>query len=282
MKTYNIVYFIGAIDRPMLWFNLWYVKKNLHRFNGKKVMTIAKMLPDAHSLTHANLTTPDEIDRTVTRSDELVAKIIKFFDDPSIEFYMIDNHPNGETPSFVGGISSLIANTNPDEATFYGHTKGIRYPGLRPEMGLWTGTMYNTCFDNFADVETKLWTDGYVSYGALKRVAPVFLWTPSGPIAWHYSGGVYWFRHDPFFSRNWECNDQNAGVMEYIIPRVVSDAEGYSPLYVPSFMHDTVEFYKEETWSKWLAMQGSTVEQRMVELGFDITPNGFSFTKHLE
>jgi hypothetical protein len=279
-KVYNLGYYIGAIDRPLLWYNLWNIKKNLHLFNGKKMIAIAVMGDDWTTNVLANLS-PEEREYNVHNSKHLVDRIIKYLDDSSITFFHTNNTPVCDSNMFVQIMGPRLENDNPDELTFYGHTKGVRYPGgVDPRMAMWTGIIYKYCFD-FEDVKKKLWDDGFECYGALKRDGIVSV--ESGPnVPWHYSGAMYWFRHDSFFTRNWVCPEQNRGVMEYIIPHVIPTEKAYSPFPMPGYFRVGGDFYDLNNWRGWLGTIGSNLTEQLNSFGFDGNEfEGFRFTRHL-
>jgi hypothetical protein len=278
-KIYNLSYYIAAIDRPILWYHLWNIKNNLSLFNGKKYITIATMGNDHTTTGLANLS-PVEREHNIVRAGDLVDRIVEYLDDSEIKFYLTTNTPECDSNMFVQLMGPQLASYNPNEMTFYGHTKGVRYPGLDIRMAMWTGIMYKHCF-NFDDVKQRLWQDGYECYGALKRDAEVIIFT-APQVSWHYSGAIYWFRHDSFFTRDWACRQQDRGVMECILPLIIPSEKAYSPFYMPDYFKVGGDFYQLDNWKGWLNTIGSNLTEQLNSFGFDGTEEtGFSFTRHL-
>jgi hypothetical protein len=281
MKKYNLVYFVAVIDRPVLWFHLWNIKQNLYKFNGSKHIVLCRMGDDEGTHRLAFLS-PEEVERNIKHGDEVAQRIRDYLNDDTIEYYEIENSPLGETPSIVHGIFPSIASVDPNEATFYGHTKGIRYPG-RSSAALWAYFLVSECFHPSIDgVHNILWEQDYHAIGAFKQDGHVYGWSQSGGADWHYSGGIFWFRHDAFFSKDWHMPDLNAGVMEYIMPRVIKTEKAYTSFPVPTSFNQTVELYDVSAWERYLKTINSTPERLMNWIGFDGTEGNYTFTKHLK
>lgn len=281
---YNLTYFIAAIDRAMLWYNLWALKQNLHRFNGKKIIYIAVMGHDEGTTRLANLN-PDEVISSIDNSYELVDRI-KAYLGSDIQWIIGSNSPLGDTSAFMHHMAPMVQSTNPDEVTFYAHSKGVRHPGthvsrLDPKMGLWTGNLYEQVFQ-FEAMERKIWNEGYQTFGAFKQDGQVII-EHGPPVSWHYSGAMFWFRNSAFFGRNWSCLDHNRGVTEYMIPRIITTEEAATPCYVNEIFSSSGEFYNLQSWQNYYLSKGSSLTHQMNYYGFNGNEQtGFTFTKHLD
>jgi hypothetical protein len=98
----------------------------------------------------------------------------------------------GETAGFLFGLLKLRSK-NPNEATFYAHTKGVARYNLTPENRLqsirqWYRRMYHECLSKPERIDAEL-----------ARRATCGCFYKKRPLR-HYSGAFYWMRHDRLFS----------------------------------------------------------------------------------
>jgi hypothetical protein len=272
MKLYNLIYFVGLIDRPMLWYNLKRLKDNLKLFNGRKLITICTIGHDETSENLSNLS-QDEREDHIRRKDELVMKVKEYLDNTEIEYAVIDNSPQVDTMAFMNSALSLKSYDD-NEVTFYAHTKGVRYPSpngtIDPRMGLWAGNLYNQALQ-FEDMEKQLWENGYAMYGAYKDISNVVIeYGPS--VEWHFCGAFYWFKHAEFYRRDWFCMNNDRGVTEYNPGRIFQHTEVHAPENKPG------NPYMLDMWRELYASRNSSITEGMVELGFEGNEhNGFHF-----
>jgi hypothetical protein len=111
----------------------------------------------------------------------------------------------------------MLASTDPEEATFYAHTKGVSYRdvGWKLENTLaWAEAMY-TMNLGCPEAIAKL----------LVRYATVGCFLNEGPHAgssWHYSGAFFWFNHAAIFSRpQWQSVFQSKYGVEGYLGRLI-------------------------------------------------------------
>lgn len=114
-----------------------------------------------------------------------------------VEFIEMPNDPElGEVAGFMEGLGRLVS-LNPDEATFYAHTKGTTLKSLDSieVVREWRDTMYQGCLSDIDLIERVL--QQYASCGCfLVPIAPSWIeWA-----RWQYAGTFFWFNHAKLFS----------------------------------------------------------------------------------
>ncbi len=191
----NLVYHVAPIQHPdEVWqWNVRQLLKRIHHFNGRKIVTIVT------STTGWAMDSPKEV--------------VEAFAGHDVEFRFAPNDPIlREAPHFLP-VMREIASTNPSEAVFYAHSKGVSHLDQRV-VRTWTNAMYHHNLDRIDEVRDLLrrWPClgiakryGYfenISLGPLgrntKRAVPA--WQD-----WHFAGTFWWARHDRLFSNpDWE------------------------------------------------------------------------------
>lgn len=176
----NLIYHVYAPKGNDHWRkNLIQLRRRIKQFNGRRLFAVME---------------GDGIESLETVRD--FAKI-------SGEWFTVPN--DSEIGSDLIGFEAMmpmIANTNPNEATFYAHTKGtserIKRFGQAPEW--WRNAMYHVLLDDPDKIGTMLQHSPCV--GSWKTAQPPTHRWPSGLVhgAWHYSGTFFWFRHDAVFN----------------------------------------------------------------------------------
>lgn len=118
------------------------------------------------------------------------------------EMYRVPNHPHlGETRHFIDMLG-LLESLNPDEATFYAHSKAVTRTG--PWLAgatMWAKAMYTLNLGNTAAVERMLTLHSAV--GCFRH----FL--PHAGSHWCYAGTYFWLKHSTLFSRPWRSIEQS-------------------------------------------------------------------------
>jgi len=113
------------------------------------------------------------------------------------EFSVARNGPLGEGltfPSMLAQVRSL----NPNEVTFYGHAKGVKYePSIPPTVRRWAQTQYRVLLDNWPLIRSQL--ERFALTGSFKMVGRFRAHRYAGD--WHYSGTFFWLRHAFVFAR---------------------------------------------------------------------------------
>lgn len=160
--------------------------EGIKQFNGQKIITIA---------------TPGPRD-TIRYScpDDVVKEFDKYgsFD---INFLILQNKRTlREVVSFVPMLTK-VQSTDPQQAVFYGHCKGITHPA-DSMCHVWSDAMYETVYNNWPQVQIAL--ERYGIAGSFKSYGQ---FNTRGNHRWHYSGTFFWFRSASVFVRNWSKVD---------------------------------------------------------------------------
>lgn len=172
--TFNLIYHVGPIGESYKW-NIDQLLKRIHIFRGQKIVAVAQ----GYGFDDF------EIVKSLFPKDVV---ILPFENNPIIR----------ETATFKPLLNQLTANTN--EATFYGHTKGITR-GKSEAVKLWTEALYKYNLDNVPAVQAML--KKFPVAGCYKRYGK-FPKMPQNSVA-HYSGTFFWFRNQALFSKPaWE------------------------------------------------------------------------------
>ncbi len=161
----------------------WHVEQLLKYrdvWNGRKIITIA--LDDQ----------TEDLKAVDSALAPLGAEIIIGKNDPAL----------GETKFFIERLG-LLESTNPDEATFYAHSKGVtRRKGLLAASKIWTQAMYTLNLESIPSVEAALARHGMV--GCFRHQIK------HGGSLRCYAGTFFWIRHKALFSRNWKRIRRNS------------------------------------------------------------------------
>ena len=118
---------------------------------------------------------------------------------PDAWFWHVPNDKQlGEVAGFMPALE-LLESTDPNEATFYAHAKGVSYedkPGPRERVREWRHHMYRECLGDIPKVELALQL--FPCAGCFKKYGP---WNPFAGVTWHYSGTYFWLKHSALFSK---------------------------------------------------------------------------------
>lgn len=156
-------------------------------WNGRKILIIAE---DKHTVQDA----------------KLLPVVIPL----GAEIHRVPNHPQlGETRYFLEKLG-LLESLNPDEATFYAHSKAVTRTGAwLAGARMWAKAMYTLNLGDIAAVEKML--TFYCAVGCFRH----FL--PHAGSRWHYAGTYFWMKHSSIFSRPWSSIEQSRfGVESYL------------------------------------------------------------------
>lgn len=138
----------------------------------------------------------------------------------------------GETKHFIETLG-LLKSLDPQEATFYCHSKGVSRDGpLIPAITMWCRAMYALCLDRPELIEKLLQTAQ--AAGAFRvRI-------PHSGSTWCYAGTFFWLKHSTLFSKEkWtEIAGGKWGV------------EGYPGLHLK--FDDTVAMNRDVVEPRWL------------------------------
>lgn len=180
----NLLYHIWPAKGNGVWqWNVKQIKRRLPLFTGRKIVSIA-----------------------VDEKSDSAAEVRREFADDSIQFIEMRNNPRLREVATFLPMFGMVQNTNQNEVTFYGHSKGVRR-GLAENNGttatIWARLMYESCLDYWPHVAGVL--ANHSCAGPFKKIGRGFTGSRS---QWHYSGSFFWFRHDAIFSKAWTEIDQ--------------------------------------------------------------------------
>lgn len=191
----NLIYHVGPIGDSYKW-NIEQLLKRIKIFTGKKIVAVAQ----GYGF--------DDIE-SVKRLFPLDTVILPFENNPIIR----------ETATFKPLLKQLTS--EPDEATFYGHTKGITR-GKSEAVKLWTEAMYHYNLDNVVAVQRML--QKFPLVGCYKRYGK-FPKMPQNS-TFHYSGTFFWFRNLALFSKlGWEKVHQSRYGTEAYLGTLFKESE---------------------------------------------------------
>jgi hypothetical protein len=186
----NLVYHVTPVQHPDdVWqWNVRELLKRIHHFNGRRIVTVV---------------TP-----TTGWAMDPPEAVVEAFAGHDVEFRFAPNDPQlREAPHFYPALRE-IASTDPSEAVFYAHTKGVSHLDQRV-VGAWTAAMYHHNLDRIDEVRERLRRGACAGiakrYGYFENLcfgAPRSEWTIPRPRwhDWHFAGTFWWVRHDRLFS----------------------------------------------------------------------------------
>lgn len=220
----NLVYHVTPIKHPdNVWqWNVSELLKRIDVFNGRRIITVA---------------TPTGADAWAMDTLETV---IAAFAGHDVEFRFAANDPIlREAPHFLPALRE-IASTNPAEAVFYAHTKGVSH---RDQLAVraWTAAMYHHNLDRIDEVRQLLprWPclgiakrHGNFEYLCLGLYRKEWAHRRRPWHGWHYSGTFWWVRHDRLFSQpDWDQIDMHAYAVEAYLANFFESEEAISLAY---------------------------------------------------
>jgi hypothetical protein len=220
----NLVYHVTPIMHPdNVWqWNVDELLKRIHVFNGRRIITVA---------------TPTGAD---ARAMDCPERVIEAFAGHDVEFRFEANDPLlREAPHFLPALRE-IASTNPAEAVFYAHTKGVSHRS-QVAVRAWTLAMYHHNLDRIDEVRQLLprWPclgiakrHGNFEYLCLGLYRKEWAHRQRPWHGWHFSGTFWWVRHDKLFSRpDWDQIDMHAYAVEAYLANFFTSEEAISLAY---------------------------------------------------
>jgi hypothetical protein len=169
----------------------------------------------------------------IVREGEAIVPLHKVKDVFSFdaEFILLPNDPVlHEVPGFID-ILGKLKSTNPQEATFYAHTKGTRnrmYNVHAPLESIrrWRDMMYEQNLSN-PSIDELLQTYACVGCFRSKKPFPKVL-ISGADSSWHYDGNFWWVNHARLFSKpNWSIIPQTRFGVEAYLGMLFGVDEGY-------------------------------------------------------
>ncbi|HLX68668.1 MAG TPA: glycosyltransferase, partial [Verrucomicrobiae bacterium] len=181
MPRRNLIYHVWPV-RDSIWrWNIEQLLKRIDIFNGRRIVGIV----------HDSKSEPPEA-------------VMRALDGHGCEFVVRDNGPAGEALTFPEMLSR-VAGKDPNEVTFYGHAKGVKYGRqCPPAVRRWAETLYLATLDDWLSVSDQL--QHFAMTGPFKMRGRFRAHRESSD--WHYSGTFFWMRNCHVFSRAWQAVPQ--------------------------------------------------------------------------
>lgn len=170
--------------------------------------------------------------------------VLAYFKDvENLEYFTAENNPAlGEASTFFEGLERLRSD-NPNEFTFYAHSKGIspKYlPEDIPTINTWTAFSYSKNLE--ATPLLERYAQEYAFFGAFKRYEK----SKIVPVSWHYSGSFYWFRHDVVFPKLEKLKAVSGYYISEMLPGFCAPSKQGCCVYDDAAGHPYG--YTEKTW----------------------------------
>lgn len=205
----NLAYHCCAFKRNGEWRkNVERLSQYAHVFNGRKVVTIT---------TGVDIEPPDVVESAFAALGDV--EFIRHVNDPDL----------WELPGFLQKFA-MLESTDPNEATFYSHAKGVRYDWdvqdyfLEP-IRRWRNRMYDECLGDVGRVEAAL--ASHATAGCFRVHAGN---NPLPATQWYYAGTFFWFNHAELFARDWRMDVEahaNPYIVEAWLGRIFTLDESY-------------------------------------------------------
>jgi len=118
------------------------------------------------------------------------------------EFVLVPNNTKQQEGAGFLDALEMLHSLRDDEATFYAHTKGVRYDSmqehqLRP-LRRWRDEMYEHCLGEPSCLDEVL--KHYACCGCFRLLRDNH---PTMLAPWHFSGTFWWVKHSALFATNW-------------------------------------------------------------------------------
>ena len=187
MPKRNLLYHIWPVRGSQWKWNLEQLLRRVEVFNGRRLVSIV----------------------TDERSEPAEA-VQAALAGHGFEFVIARNDERGEAINFAQMLR-MVASSDADELTFYGHAKGVKYePNIPLPIRRWSEVQYQVVLDDWLTVREQL--QRYAMTGPFKRYGR---FNPHHNLAdWHYSGTYFWVRHAHLFARDYQNIPQFYGGVE--------------------------------------------------------------------
>jgi spore maturation protein CgeB len=183
----NLLYHIWPVRGSMWQWNLEQLKNRLDLFNGHRIVSIVE---DVRS--------------------EPAESVQRLLEGHGCEFVIAGNDSRGEAINFPEMIKKAIS-PNPEEVTFYGHAKGVKYEPAIPEaVRRWAEVQYQVGLDDWLSVRGQL--QQFAMTGPFKMLGQFHAHRRLAD--WHYSGTYFWMRNAHIFRRKYQEVPQFYGGVE--------------------------------------------------------------------
>lgn len=231
ITTRNLLYHILPVKDNDVWLrNVHQILKRIDLFNGKKVIGI--------SYEDGMTVEPDDVKRQ--------------FEGRDCEFIVVDNdRVLRETITFPDMLRA-VESTDPREASFYAHAKGVITSGNTLGVMYWRNAMYHHLLDRWDEVAEALRYHPVV--GTHRKHHPRKNSYPDGVTEsdWHFAGTYFWFRNKEVFELDAISELQYTGYGLESFPATIFD---YSESFCMAF--DNVKNpYNPNTYSEPIEDEG--------------------------
>ena len=178
----NLIYHVAPFAKSDVWQkNVRQILRRIDLFNGQRVVAVSTgegMSP--------------------------MKEVVQAFDGAraGIKFLAVPNcRTMRENASFLP-LLEAVQSTNPNEATFYAHAKGVTTIGDAEGVMYWRNLMYHALLDAPETIKDRL--TEYATIGTHRKTNAVVYPDGATSSPWHFSGTYFWFRHDVLFGqRKW-------------------------------------------------------------------------------
>ena len=183
----NLIYHVAPFSKGGIWRkNVAQLLRRIGVFNGKRVVAIA---------------VGDGLDPPETVREAFEGTVDQFIEVSNCRTLR-------ERASFVQ-LMEAVESTDPREATFYAHAKGVATSGDAIGVMYWRNVMYSALLDDVDIIKGTLSQHPIVGTHRMKRRTVYPDNVSSSP--WHFAGTFLWFRNDAAFSRPWREALPDAG-----------------------------------------------------------------------
>lgn len=201
---FNLLYHVAPFAHSTVWMkNIQQLIPRMHVFNGTKAIGI---------VTGGGLHAPELVMEWFSTHDDGIRYIIE---------------PNcsrrGESVTYLR-LMDYVADPDPDQMTFYAHTKGASHVSDTEPMMWWRNAMYHHLLDDVDKVANRLIECTCTGCYRMRHPRGIRL-AGAGRLSaqWHYSGAFYWFRNDAIFNQsNWRQPWNNRFQPEFYLPTMIS------------------------------------------------------------
>ncbi len=209
VTTRHLLYHLYPLDGPNgVWrWNVEQLCKRMDLFNGRRIVAVAfdpitGRKPDPPQ-NQGGPSGRQHVRYPCASAADVVDAFGEYAD--GIEFIHVENDPElCELASFDQLFGRLRDHTAPDEAIFYGHSKGTTHPPGSITRA-WTEALYETNLDHWPRVGDLL--ERFPVVGAFKKVGRG--WPSHQSMSrWHYSGSFYWLRNAELYAKPWRKIDR--------------------------------------------------------------------------
>jgi hypothetical protein len=188
MPRRNLIYHVWPVRGAMWQWNLDQLIRRVDMFNGRRILGIV----------HDDRSVPPE-------------EVQEFVAGHGFEFVIAKNDvERGEVVTFPL-MMEKVKSLDPNEITFYGHAKGVKWEPSVPEaVRRWAEALYEGTLDDWLAIREQL--QRFAMTGCFKTHGH---YPNHGNLAdWHYSGTYFWLRNAYVFSRDYAVLAQFYGGVE--------------------------------------------------------------------